>query len=185
MQDTLALTTVDQLQALAHPLRQRVLRLLSGEPRTNKQLASRLGTSPGKLHFHVRELEKAGLIALVEARPRGGIIEKYYQATARNITLDFPIGERAMSEGGLTLATLEAAGQEFVRAIAHFGGQPPLTSLGHAEARLSGARLARVRALLDEIGEEMKDADAERDDPDARTYIFTALLHTMAENPVR
>ncbi len=185
LQDTLALTTVDQLQALAHPLRQRVLRLLGGEPRTNKQLASRLETSPGKLHFHVRELEKAGLIVLVEERPRGGIIEKYYQATARNITLDFPIEDRAMGEGGLALATLEAAGQEFVRAVAHFGGQPPLTTLGHAEARLSGERLARVKALLDEIGEEMKDADAEPDDPDARTYIFTALLHTMAENPVR
>jgi len=181
MRDTLALTTVDQLQALAHPLRQRILRLLSGEPRTNKQLASRLETSPGKLHFHVRELEKAGLIALVEERPRGGIIEKYYRAIARNITLDFPVGERAMTDGGLTIATLEAARQEYVRAIAHFGGQPPLTNLGHAEARLSEARLARVKALLDAIGEEMKDADADLRDPDALTYIFTSLFHTMAD----
>lgn len=181
MKDTLALTTVEQLQALAHPLRQRILRLLSGEPRTNKQLASRLDTSPGKLHFHVRELEKAGLIALVEERPKGGVIEKYYQATAQNMTLDFPIGDQAMLDETLTTATLEAARQEYARALAHFRGQPSLTSLGHAEARLSDERVARIKALLDAIGNEMKDADAAPHDPAARPYIFTALFHTMAD----
>ncbi len=181
MQETLALTSIDQLQALAHPLRQRVLRLLGGEPRTNKQLASRLETSPGKLHFHVRELERAGLIVLVEERPKGGIIEKYYQATARNITLDLPIGDQATIDGTLTTATLEVARQEYVRALSDSGGQPSMTSLGHAEARLSDKRVARIKELLDAIGEELKDADAAPHDPDARPYIFTALFHTMAD----
>lgn len=184
MHGTLALTTVEQLQALAHPLRQRVLRLLGGEPRTNKQLASRLDTSPGKLHFHVRELEKAGLIALVEERPKGGIIEKYYQATARNYTLELPIGDQEMIDGTLTTATLEAARQEYARAVAHFQGQPSVTSLSHAEARLSEAQVARIKALLEAISTEMSDTDDRPPDPDAHPYIFTGLFHTMADpNP--
>lgn len=180
MQGTLALTTVEQLQALAHPLRQRVLRLLGGEPRTNKQLASRLDTSPGKLHFHVRELEKAGLIALVEERPKGGIIEKYYQATAQNYTLDLPIGDRTMIDGTLTTATLEAARQEYARAVAYFRQPPTVTTLSHAEARLTDEQVTRIKALLAAISNEME-ADVDPDDPDARPYIFTALFHTMAD----
>ena len=184
MRDTLALTTVEQLQALAHPLRQRVLRLLGSEPRTNKQLASRLETSPGKLHFHVRELEKAGLIELVEERPRGGIIEKFYQATAQNYTLDLPIGDQAMMDDTLTTATLEAARQEYVRALIRFRQPPTVTSLSHAEARLSDERVARIKRLLEAVGDEMRSADAEPNDPAAHPYIFTALFHTMAD-PVR
>lgn len=181
MQGTLALTTVEQLQALAHPLRQRVLRLLAGEPRTNKQLASRLDTSPGKLHFHVRELEKAGLIALVEERPKGGIIEKYYQATAQNFTLELPIGKQAMIDG-FTTATLEAASQEYARAVAHFRKQPSVTSLHHAEARLSEAQVTRIKALLDTIAAEMNDSDDEALCPEDHAYIFTSLFHTMADS---
>jgi len=184
MNGTLALTTVEQLQALAHPLRQRVLRLLGGEPRTNKQLASRLDTSPGKLHFHVRELEKAGLIALVEERPKGGIIEKYYQATAQNFTLELPIGNQEMIDGTLPTATLEAARQEYARAVAHFRTPPSVTSLHHAEARLSEERVARITSLLEAIATEMSDSGHDAGLSNSRPYIFTGLFHTMADpNP--
>ena len=62
----------DQLKALGHPLRLRVLEVLgeSGEQLTNRQLAQRLGVDPGHLHFHVRMLLSAGLIELVEGQGR-------------------------------------------------------------------------------------------------------------------
>ena len=62
----------DQLKALGHPLRLRVLEVLgeSGEQLTNRQLAQRLGVDPGHLHFHVRMLLGAGLIELVEGQGR-------------------------------------------------------------------------------------------------------------------
>src|SRR5689334_24306887 len=67
--DVLILDQPEQLKALGHPLRLRVLEMLgtSGEDAiTNRELANKLGVDPGHLHFHVRMLLRAGLITLVD-----------------------------------------------------------------------------------------------------------------------
>jgi DNA-binding transcriptional ArsR family regulator len=81
---TLTIGRPEQLKALGHPLRLRVLEVLgeSGEELTNRQLAQRLGVDPGHLHFHVRMLLGAGLIELVEGEGRR---EKPYRAVASSI----------------------------------------------------------------------------------------------------
>jgi hypothetical protein len=52
---------------------------------TMSQLGDAFGESTSKMHYHVRELEKFGFIKLVEKRERGGFIEKYYRAVARDV----------------------------------------------------------------------------------------------------
>src|SRR5256884_7509342 len=83
--DVLTIERPEQLKALGHPLRLRVLETLSKdteEPLTNRDLAVRLGVDPGHLHFHVRMLLRAGLIDLaVGGRGR----EKPYRAVARTV----------------------------------------------------------------------------------------------------
>ncbi len=57
----------DQLKALGHLLRLRVLELLAdSKTLTNRELAGELGIDPGQLHCHVRMLLRAGLIEPVE-----------------------------------------------------------------------------------------------------------------------
>ena len=76
----------EQLKALGHPLRLRVLEMLGENSEsmfTNRELAQRLGVDPGHLHFHVRMLLKAGLIELVD-NGRGHGREKPYRAIARH-----------------------------------------------------------------------------------------------------
>jgi DNA-binding transcriptional ArsR family regulator len=84
--EVLTISRPDQLKALGHPLRLRVLETLGSdddeEELTNRELAQRLGVDPGHLHFHVRMLLSAGLIELVE-RDRGR--EKPYRAVARHV----------------------------------------------------------------------------------------------------
>jgi DNA-binding transcriptional ArsR family regulator len=77
----LTLDRPEQLKALGHPLRLRVLEALAetGEEMTNRELAERLGVDPGHLHFHVRMLHSAGLIEHVEG---GRGREKPYRAVA-------------------------------------------------------------------------------------------------------
>ena len=72
MQDTLTIDRPEQLKALGHPLRLRVLEELGAhtESLTNRELAQRLGVDPGHLHFHVRMLQKAGLIELADGGQR-------------------------------------------------------------------------------------------------------------------
>src|SRR5512142_1412409 len=83
--DVLTLDRPDQLKALGHPLRLRVLKTLGageGEHLTNRELASRLEVDPGHLHFHVKMLLRAGLIELAET---GHGREKPYRAVARTV----------------------------------------------------------------------------------------------------
>lgn len=95
---TFVLTTPAHLDAVAHPLRIRVLWLLNDRPMTNQQMAAELGESPSRLHFHVRKLAAAGLIHIVETRPKGGVLEKLYGLVADRYVLDaglLPSGPRA------------------------------------------------------------------------------------------
>ena len=82
--DVLTIDRPEQLKALGHPLRLRVLEELgeSGEPLTNRELAARLGVDPGHLHFHVKMLLSAGLIELADG---DGGREKPYRAVASHV----------------------------------------------------------------------------------------------------
>lgn len=79
-----ALETLAQMRAIADPLRLRIVDELARAPLTATQLSAHLGLAPAKVHYHVRELERVGLVHLVETRERGGMAEKYYRAVARN-----------------------------------------------------------------------------------------------------
>jgi len=97
LQETLVLDKPEQLKALGHPLRVRVLEMLSAEGErqlTNRELAQRLGVDPGHLHFHVRMLLKAGLIELSEENGRGR--EKPYRAVAKV----FRVAPELLAAGG-------------------------------------------------------------------------------------
>ncbi|QSO51640.1 winged helix-turn-helix transcriptional regulator [Alicyclobacillus curvatus] len=74
--------TEDQEKLLYNATRIRILRALNSQPMTAKQVAQVLGASKGNVHYHVQRLYEAGLLQLVETRPNGGILEKYYQAKA-------------------------------------------------------------------------------------------------------
>ncbi|MGH3104823.1 MAG: ArsR/SmtB family transcription factor [Gaiellaceae bacterium] len=82
--DVLTIRKPEQLKALGHPLRLRVLEVLgeSEEELTNRELAARLGVDPGHLHFHVRMLLNAGLIKLADGGQRR---EKPYRAVAAHV----------------------------------------------------------------------------------------------------
>ncbi|MGH2496854.1 MAG: helix-turn-helix domain-containing protein [Ktedonobacteraceae bacterium] len=79
---------IEQLRAIADVRRLRIIDLLQKQPMTVTQLGEMMGEAPAKMHYHVRELEKVGLLKLVETREKGGILEKYYQPVARELSVD-------------------------------------------------------------------------------------------------
>ncbi len=88
MDSSYSLENLNQIKALAHPLRQQILELMIEAPITTKQVADRLGEKPTKLYHHVDTLEVAGLIKLVKTRRKRGTIEKYYEAVAERFVID-------------------------------------------------------------------------------------------------
>lgn len=79
---------IGQLKIMAHPYRLRILHDLARGKFTVTQLAKKYGDTPAKVHHHVKKLEKAGLVKLVETREVSGILAKYYQAVAGDFDVD-------------------------------------------------------------------------------------------------
>src|SRR5438270_12273065 len=77
-------------KALASGLRLRILQLCLDEPRTNREIAERLGRNPATTLHHVRTLVDTGFLAAEPVR-RGarGSREIPYRATGLSWALDF------------------------------------------------------------------------------------------------
>src|SRR6476646_9446981 len=86
MQDVYYIEDIDQATALLKPIRLEILRRL-GEPRTCEQLAEHFNDSAQKIYYHVKTLEKAGLVEKVAEKRVRGTVEGYYQAKARSYWL--------------------------------------------------------------------------------------------------
>lgn len=86
MLDTLYIEQIAQADALLKPKRVEVLRRLA-EPRTCTQVGQEIGDSPQAVYYHVKRLQAAGLVALVEEHRVRGIAEGVYQAVARSYWL--------------------------------------------------------------------------------------------------
>ena len=63
------------------PMRVRLLAELT-EPASATMLAARVGLARQKVNYHLRELERHGLIELVEERRKGNVTERLMRATA-------------------------------------------------------------------------------------------------------
>jgi DNA-binding transcriptional ArsR family regulator len=110
--DVLIIERAEQLKALGHPLRLRVLEMLGGEgekPLTNRELAQRLSVDPGHLHFHVKMLLRAGLI---EHAPGGKGREKPYRAVATTVRVAPQLLESRLT-GDLQAAMLDEVQRGF------------------------------------------------------------------------
>ncbi|HJU86815.1 MAG TPA: helix-turn-helix domain-containing protein [Gemmatimonadota bacterium] len=70
------------------PIRRRALAALAEAPDSATGLADRLGTSRQLLNYHLRELEKAGFLELVEERRKGNCTERVMRAKARHWLID-------------------------------------------------------------------------------------------------
>jgi len=114
------LETVEQLRAIADPLRLRIVNALSQRALTATMLGETLGLPANKAHYHVRELEKAGLTRIVETREKGGILEKYYRAVARTLNVPDMLLQAVPPDDSIvaTRDMLQFFTQEFMRAFA-------------------------------------------------------------------
>jgi DNA-binding transcriptional ArsR family regulator len=168
-QETLVLDKAEQLKALGHPLRVRVLEMLGQEgdwQLTNRELAQRLGVDPGHLHFHVRMLVKAGLIELAKTDGRGR--EKPYRSVAKT----FRIAPELLASGGAS--DIQAAMLDQVqRAHALYSDGGTFRS-AQFEVKLT---VEQARELMSEFLERAR----EREDEAADKLVLTMFAHPPAQ----
>ncbi|WP_349263568.1 helix-turn-helix domain-containing protein [Actinocrinis sp.] len=68
------------------PMRSRVLAALA-ESGSAAMLAARLGLPRQKVNYHLKELERHGLVELAEQRRKGNVTERIYRATAASYVI--------------------------------------------------------------------------------------------------
>ncbi|MBB1030813.1 helix-turn-helix transcriptional regulator [Dietzia sp. SLG310A2-38A2] len=81
MQDIGVIDSAEVATAALAPIRTRLLAELS-EPGSATTLAARLGVPRQKLNYHLRQLERHGLVELVEERRRGNVHERILRASS-------------------------------------------------------------------------------------------------------
>jgi DNA-binding transcriptional ArsR family regulator len=161
--DVLVVDRPEQLKALGHPLRLRVLETLGAAeegPLTNRELAERLGVDPGHLHFHVRMLLRAGLIARVEAEGR----EKPYRAVARTVRV-----EPELLASGLSSDIRAAMLDQVQRGWAEYGAQGLFRS-AQLTVRMP---LEQALELIADFAERVRDLEEATAEP----IVITAVAH--------
>ncbi len=153
MEDFLTIGRPDQLQALGEPTRWRILgRLLDG-PASIQELARSLGTPKGTIGHHVRVLDAAGLIRIVERHRVRGVVEKRYARVARQFRL--PEAESPMAAEHPELGTLPLR-QAIGEARPPGGKDDPSMSIV-VRARMPIARARRFADLVNALAAEFAD----------------------------
>jgi DNA-binding transcriptional ArsR family regulator len=123
---------------LLRPLRARILEMLA-EPQSAAMVARRLSVARQKVGYHLKELEKEGLVELVEERKSGNCVERIVRATGRAYLVS------AEALGSLAHGALEATDRfsaAYVVAVAARAIRE-LAKLRHA-ADEAGKRLATL-----------------------------------------
>jgi len=143
-----------KIKVLADPRRLQILRLLMASPATLTQLARRLRQSPAWVSHHLRALEEASLVELVDVRKTGRVTEKYYGARAAALHLDGLILPKTRMPIVVFSGSHDLALEEIARRLAdrvlllstYVGSVDGLANLRHGLCQFAGAH------LMDESG---------------------------------
>jgi DNA-binding transcriptional ArsR family regulator len=89
MEEVKHLTSLEEIKAFSDPYRLQILTAYRkfNRPATVKEVADQLKETPAKIHYHVKKLEKVGILKLMFTKEINGIVAKYYEPTAERFVI--------------------------------------------------------------------------------------------------
>ena len=180
MKDSFKITTLEAMRAVADNRRVELLRELVERAQTAAELADALGQDKSKLYYHLGELEKHGLIEVVETRQKRNFIEKTYRAVARHYGLDDAL---LTGEGSVevvlrtTTSILDAARNDLARLV-----DSQQIDATHAN-RIAQSYLRvdldgeRREAFLERLGELVREFAPNEGDESEDPYVFAFVSY--------
>jgi DNA-binding transcriptional ArsR family regulator len=178
----------ERVSAVLSPLRRRMLALLA-TPDSATGLAKRLDLPRQNVNYHLRELEQAGFLELVEERPRRGLTERMLRATSQaflvNPAVLGPVAERADTfRDRFSSAYLIASAARTIQDVAVLRQRAQAVSQRLATATLETAvhfaSPAELRAYTEDLMAALAKLAERYDRPDtpgARAYRVCAGVH--------
>jgi DNA-binding transcriptional ArsR family regulator len=179
----------DQVRAALPALRRQLLHRLR-EPSSATRLAEALDLPRQRVNYHLRALEAAGLVELVEERPRRGCVERFLQARTGAIVVDPAVmahdkvdhdAEFTKIQDQYAAEHLVGVAAATVRDVARM--QTKATETGKrlltftVETQVRFAEPSDVHAFTDELAEAVRRTVERFDTPGGRPYRLVAAGH--------
>jgi DNA-binding transcriptional ArsR family regulator len=170
-----AITTTQQFKAISNSTRSKILSIVQHQPATAKQIATRLGATPGAIGHHLKVLEEAGLVQIVARRLVHGIIANYYTRVAR--IFDFDLAPEIFGMQG-TLDIFNTFREQFIDSKDDYsdlnGADDQINQMAFPHARLPREKAEDYAKRLGAIVEDLL---AEPADPNGDVYgVFVSLF---------
>ncbi|WP_104128530.1 helix-turn-helix domain-containing protein [Cryobacterium sp. Y57] len=169
---------LDGLRAVAHPLRLRLLSLLTAEALSATEAARVLGESQANVSYHLRRLAQAGFVQLVEEMNiRGGTAKRYRHDPASGEAL----GSGRVDEHQALMGSLAA---ELIARSARYLSESEFV-FTEAEVTVSREAWERIRDKSREIGKIIHDEAVPPATPEgirmsATLAVFEVVNHDTA-----
>ena len=164
----------DQVLVALDPLRRELLARLV-EPASATELAAALGLGRQKVAYHLKALEDAGLVVLVEERQRRGCVERVLRATGQFVVDPGVVSpapaddqDRHAAEHLVAVAAETVRDVSRLQAAAAARGERLLTFT--IEAEVAFERPSDLEAFTDALVEAVEATAARFHRPGGRTY---------------
>jgi DNA-binding transcriptional ArsR family regulator len=154
------ISDLETLRVIADPLRAQIMELLVHQELTIRQIADKLGLTPGKLYYHANQLEKHGLICVTETRQVANMLEKVYKATAPNLDVDPSLLNFTTDQGKESINTLLTSMLDYTKEDLQRSLQARAFNLDRGAS--PQPRQAIINRLINRMTSEQADRLAER-----------------------
>jgi DNA-binding transcriptional ArsR family regulator len=126
MKEVLVLKELEQIKAISQEYRLQIVEAFEHTPKTAKQIAKWMDEPHGRVNYHIKMLEKVGIVELVEEITKFGVVEKYYCPVAKKMIIDSTAvtldDEMNQSIGKVSLAFFEGISRDFYDSLENYNG---------------------------------------------------------------
>lgn len=150
---TIELRSQEQLRAVSNLTRHRIIDRLRGGEVSITGIATELGIKKGSASYHLRLLERAGIVEVTRTRKIRGVQQRLYSLTAERFVWPDPLPGAASSVLRAVIDGIEEAGAS------------PEQLVGRRRERVSAARYQEFYSRLLQLIEEFEPEDSQDAEP--------------------
>lgn len=181
MKEVMEVSTLEEVRAYSDPYRLRILNEFYryGEPATSKNIADIMGEVPSKVYYHVKKMEKYGILVMTHTKEINGIIAKYYEPAAESIVIKGPselnLPDAASQYEQLIASVFEQGKGEFLRTVKRQKGKLGI---------VSSETVFLTKEEYEEYTKYMKNLYAKKEKNGKRKayYLFTGITEADNQN---
>jgi len=176
---------VIRVKALSHPLRMEIMKIYAKADKSLpiKDVADLLNQPPAKLHYHFKQLNKAGFLEVADTREINGITEKFYRHTGLDLDISLNMKENPDAVAAL-LPSLQRRTLAAIRRIQYLDPEKTCAGMGvYSEIALSKEKATAAKsAITDFLNHKPAHLPEPDNEDEAENYDLIIFL-VPKENP--